>query len=308
MIGPGTRRAWHGRQEVLVTIEPFFDPRTWTLTYLVWDPATLDAVVVDPVLDYDPIRLRIHDESVQKLLARVAELKLALRWVLETHAHADHLSGADLLRRRTGAKIAIGARITDVQQVFAGVFQLGDEFPRDGRQFDRLVTEADVLEAGSLRVGVLETPGHTPACVTWRIGDAVFTGDALFMPDQGTGRCDFPNGSPEQLYTSIRKLYALPDATRVFVGHDYQPNGRALRWETTVGEEKASNIQLRGDTARDQFVAWRTARDKTLNLPNLIFQSLQVNIRAGALPPATDGRRFLKLPINLFDEPLPEVP
>lgn len=290
-----------------MTIEPFFDPRTWTLTYLVWDPATLDAVVVDPVLDYDPIRLRIHDESVQKLLARVAELKLTLRWVLETHAHADHLSGADLLRRRTGAKIAVGARITDVQQVFAGVFQL-DDFPCDGRQFDRLVTEGDVLEAGSLRVGVLETPGHTPACVTWRIGDAVFTGDALFMPDQGTGRCDFPNGSPEQLYTSIRKLYALPDATRVFVGHDYQPNGRPLRWETTVGEEKASNIQLRGDTARDQFVAWRAARDKTLNLPNLIFQSLQVNIRAGALPPATDGRRFLKLPINLFDEPLPEVP
>lgn len=291
--------------EVAVNIEAFFDPRTWTLTYLVWDPHTKDAVVVDPVLDYDPVRVRVHDESVAKLLARVAELGLALRWVLETHAHADHLSGADLIRRRTGAKIAIGARITDVQEVFAGVFQLGPDFPRDGRQFDRLVSDGDVVEAGSLRIRALETPGHTPACVTWTVGDAIFTGDALFQPDQGTGRCDFPNGSAEHLYTSIRKLYELPDATRVFVGHDYQPNGRPLRYETTIGEEKAANVQLRADTPREQFVAWRTARDKTLNLPNLLFQSLQVNIRAGALPAETGGRRFLRLPMNVFDAPEP---
>jgi glyoxylase-like metal-dependent hydrolase (beta-lactamase superfamily II) len=289
-----------------MTIEAFFDPRTWTLTYLVWDPTTKDAVVIDPVLDYDPNRIKVYDESVDKVLARVAQAGLTLRWVLETHAHADHLSGADLIRRRTGAKVAIGSRITDVQEVFAGVFQLDADFPRDGRQFDRLVAEGDVIDAGgALQIGVLETPGHTPACVTWHIGDAVFTGDALFLPDQGTGRCDFPNGSADQLYTSIRKLYALPDATRVFVGHDYQPGGRPVRWESTIGEEQDANVQLRGDTEREQFVAWRTARDKTLNLPNLLFQSLQVNIRAGALPPA-EGRPFLKLPINLFDGPAPE--
>ncbi|MEQ1570862.1 MAG: MBL fold metallo-hydrolase [Myxococcota bacterium] len=288
-----------------MTVEAFYDPRTWTLTYLVWDAATRDAVVIDPVLDYDANRVKVFDESVNKLQARVQELGLTVHWVLETHAHADHLSGADLLRRRLDAKVAIGERIREVQSFFAGVFQLGSDFPVDGRQFDKLVTDGERLTAGSLEVTAMATPGHTPACVTWQIGDAVFTGDALFMPDQGTGRCDFPNGSAAELHDSIRKLYALPADTRVFVGHDYQPGGREVRWESNIGEERDANVQLRGDTDRDTFVQWRTARDKTLALPNLLFQSLQVNIRAGALPPAAP-RAFLSLPVNLFDGPVPE--
>lgn len=290
-----------------MNIETFFDPRTWTLTYLVWDPATLDAVVIDPVLDYDPQRVRVHDESLRKLEARLDELGVRLHWSLETHAHADHLSGGGLLRRRRGARLAIGRRIVEVQAYFKKVFEIADdELQPDGRAFDRLVDDGDVVEAGSIRARVITTPGHTPACVTWQIGDALFTGDALFMPDQGTGRCDFPAGSAEQLYASIQKLYALPDSTRIFVGHDYQPGGRELRWETTVGEEKRANIQLKGDTTREAFVEFRTARDRTLNLPNLIYPSIQVNIRAGDLPAAGEkGIRYLKLPINLFDGPVP---
>lgn len=288
-----------------MNIETFFDPRTWTLTHLVYDPVTKDAAVVDPVLDYDPIRVKVYDESVKKLEARIAELGLKLHWVLETHAHADHMTGGDLLRRRLGAKIAIGDRIKNVQEVFTGIFQLED-VPTDGSQFDALVGDGGQVKAGSLTFKAITTPGHTPACVSWQVGDAVFTGDAIFMPDQGTGRCDFPNGSAEQLYDSIQKLYALPPETRIFVGHDYQPGGRELRWETTVAEEKDANIQLRGDTDRAQFVEWRKARDATLNLPNLIFQSLQVNVRAGALPEAHDGKRYLKMPMNLFDAPVPE--
>lgn len=290
-----------------MNIEAFFDPRTWTLTYLVFDPATKDAVVIDPVLDYDSIRVRVFDDSLKKLEARIAELGLRLHWVLETHAHADHMSGGSLLRKRHGARIAIGNRILEVQAFFKGAFDLGDEFVPDGHHFDRLVGEGDTIEAGSITASAMLTPGHTPACVSWRIGDALFTGDAIFMPDQGTGRCDFPNGSAEQLYSSIQKIYALPDATRIFVGHDYQPGGRELKYETTVGEQKAKNIQLRGDTPREQFVEWRTARDKTLNLPNLIFQSLQVNIRAGELPAAHgNGVRYIALPVNLFDAPAPQ--
>ena len=289
-----------------MNIETFFDPRTWTLTHLVYDPVTRDAVVIDPVLDYDAIRVRVYDDSVKKLEKRIAELGLKLHWVLETHAHADHMTGADLLRRRHGAKVAIGDRIKNVQQVFSGIFQLGADFPTDGRQFDALVPDGGTVKAGSLVFKAIATPGHTPACVSWQVRDAVFTGDAIFMPDQGTGRCDFPNGSAEQLYESIQKLYALPPETRLFVGHDYQPGGREVRWQTTVAEERDANIQLRGDTDRSQFVEWRKARDATLNLPNLNFQSLQVNVRAGALPEATDGTRYLKMPMNLFDAPVPE--
>jgi glyoxylase-like metal-dependent hydrolase (beta-lactamase superfamily II) len=274
-------------------VQPFFDARTFTLSYVVFDEETRDAVAIDPVLDYEPVGSYTHTESIDQLSAFVKNEKLRLHFALETHAHADHLSGADLLRRRTGAKIAIGARITDVQQVFAGVFQLGDEFPRDGRQFDRLVTEADVLEAGSLRVGVLETPGHTPACVTWRIGDAVFTGDALFMPDQGTGRCDFPNGSAAQMYDSVQKLYAYADATKVYPGHDYPPATRTWKHETTIGASKANNPQLRATTSKPDFVSMREARDKTLAAPKLLFPSVQVNIDAGRMPPVTNGKRYL---------------
>ncbi len=288
------------------TIESFFDPKTWTLSYLVYDPATKDAAVVDPVLDYDPIRVKVSDDSVRKIEARVRELGLKVHWVLETHVHADHLTGAGLLRKHLGAKIAISEKIKAVQEVFVGIFQIGDEVPTDGRQFDRLVGDGDVVEAGSLRFRAITTPGHTPACVSWHIGDAVFTGDALFMPDQGTGRCDFPAGSAEQLYDSVQKLYRLPPETRLYVGHDYQPNGRELRYQTTVAEERDANIQLRGDTDRDTFVKWRKARDATLNLPNLIFQSLQVNVRAGDLPAPHDGQRYLKMPLNRFDGPVPE--
>lgn len=288
-----------------MTVEPHFDPRTWTLTYLVWDPSTKDAVVIDPVLDFDPNRVRVTDDSLRRLEDRIRELGLTVHWVLETHVHADHLTGADLLRRRTGAKVAIGARIVEVQQFFGALFGLGGDFRADGSQFDRLVEDGEAWSAGSLSIRALATPGHTPACVTWQIGDAVFTGDALFLPDQGTGRCDFPNGSAAQLYDSIQRLYALPPETRVFVGHDYQPGGRELRWETTIGAERDANVQLRADTDRDSFVAWRSARDQTLALPNLLLQSLQVNIRAGALPPPTGARRYLTLPLNAFDGPEP---
>lgn len=281
-------------------IEAFFDARTWTITYLVYDPATRDAVIIDPVLDYDPLRVKVFEESIERYAARISELGLHLRWSLETHAHADHISAGAALRDRFGARLAIGAPITKVQAVFSGLVGRTD-VATDGSQFDRLVSDGDVVEAGSLRFEVIATPGHTPACVTWKIADAIFTGDALFMPDFGTGRCDFPGGSAEALYRSVRTLYALPDSTRVFVGHDYQPGGRAIAWESTIGEEKAANIQLRDDTTAEQFVGFRTARDAKLSPPNLIFQSLQCNIDAGRLPPARpDGVRQLVLPMGVF--------
>lgn len=282
-------------------IEAFFDPRTWTLTYVVWDEDTRDAVIIDPVLDYDPLAVKVYEESLDKLLAFVRQRELNVRLVLDTHAHADHLSGFQKLKAETGAKIGIGAKIGAVQAVFKQLFGLGDGFRTDGSQWDVLVAEGVDLRAGSLPIRVLHTPGHTPACVSYVIGDAVFTGDALFLPDYGTGRCDFPGGSAAELYDSIQKLYALPDTTRVFVGHDYQPGGRPVRWETTIGESKRSNIQLRGDTTKEAFVAMREARDRTLRPPNLIFQSLQVNANAGVLPePEPNGRRYLKLPMGVF--------
>ena len=283
-----------------MNVEAFFDSRTWTVTYLVWDPATKDAVIIDPVHDYDPLRVKVFEESVGRYTARIQELGLKLLWSLETHAHADHISAGALLRDRFGAKVAIGAPITGVQSFFKGL--LGrDDLAADGSQFDRLLRDGDAIDAGSLHIGVIATPGHTPACVTYHIGDAIFTGDALFMPDFGTGRCDFPRGSAADLYDSIRKLYALPDETRVFVGHDYQPGGRPVAWESTVGEEKRANIQLKAETTREQYVAFRTARDAQLSPPNLIFQSIQCNIDAGRLPPARpNGVVALVLPMGIF--------
>jgi len=282
-------------------VKAFFDPRTSTLTYVVWEPETGDAVVIDPVLDYDPVAGRIDSESADAVAAFIEAGGLNLRWVLETHAHADHLSGSQVLKERFGAGVAISEEITAVQRGFGDALNMAD-LARDGSQFDRLLRDGEVIEAGGLRVAVIATPGHTPACLTYRVGDAIFTGDAMFMPDFGTGRCDFPGGSAETLYDSVmNKLYALPDDTRVFVGHDYQPGGRALAYETTIGASREGNKQLRADTSRAQFVAWRAARDATLKLPRLLFQSLQVNIAAGALPtPEANGRRYLKLPINLF--------
>jgi glyoxylase-like metal-dependent hydrolase (beta-lactamase superfamily II) len=287
-----------------MNVNAFFDEPTWTVTYVVWDPETKDAVIIDPVLGYDPVGSQTNHEQIEKLDAFVREHGLRAHYVLETHAHADHLTAAQHLKRRLEAKVAIGENITTVQKTFKKLFDLPDDFATDGRQFDRLLANGDVIEAGSLKVETIHTPGHTPACVTYKIGDALFTGDALFMHDYGTGRCDFPAGSASDLYDSIQKLYALPDETRVFVGHDYSPGGREPRWETTISREKAENPQLNGTTTKEQFVTMREARDATLKAPKLIFQSVQVNVDAGRLPkPADNGKRYLKLPINLFGGP-----
>ena len=281
-------------------IKPFYDPVTYTLTYVVWDPQTEDAIVIDPVLDYDALSSQTSTARADEVTAFVRAQGLRLRYILETHAHADHLSGSQLLKRRFEAPIAIGEKITEVQKVFKNVFDLPESFATDGSQFDRLLRDGEVLEAGSLSIEVIATPGHTPACVTYRIDDVIFTGDALFTEDYGTGRCDFPAGSAEALYESVHeKLYHLPDETRVFVGHDYQPNGRELRWQTTIGESKRKNPQLRAETSREEFVAFRTARDETLAAPRLLYPSVQVNIDAGRLPAAhANGKRYLAIPLN----------
>lgn len=289
-------------------IKELYHPATFTLTYVVYDPATRDAVVIDPVLDYSPLGSQTSTESVEQVAAFVTREGLHLHHVLETHAHADHLSGSQYLKQRFGAKIAIGARITEVQKVFKDVFDLPEGFSTEGAQFDKLLQDGEVFSAGSLSIKVLPTPGHTPACVSFVIGDAVFTGDALFIEDYGTGRCDFPRGSADDLYTSIHEvLYALPDETRVFVGHDYQPNGRALRAETTIGASKRRNVQLTVETTREDFVKMRTARDAKLDAPRLLFPSVQVNVDAGRLPaPHANGKRYLNIPLNLF-KPTDEV-
>lgn len=281
-------------------IQHFYDPATFTLTYVVYDPKSRDAVVIDPVLDYDPLSSTTATQSIETVEAFLKKEGLRLHYVLETHAHADHLSGSQYLKRRFDAKVGIGARIRDVQKVFRTVFDLAPSFAIDGSQFDRLFEDGETITAGTLAVETIATPGHTPACVTYKIGDAIFTGDALFIEDSGTGRCDFPSGSADALYTSIQRLYALPDATRVFVGHDYQPNNRALRYETTIAKSKESNIQLRANTPREEFVKRRTERDATLSAPRLLFPSVQVNIDAGRLPkPHDNGLRYLSVPLNL---------
>lgn len=281
-------------------IRHFYDPATFTLTYVVYDPESRDAVVIDPVLDFDPLASQTSTTSLAAVEDLVAREGLRLRWVLETHAHADHFSGSQALKKRFGAPVAIGEKITEVQKIFKPVFDLGEAFPTDGQQFDRLLADGEVLSAGSLSVEVIATPGHTPACVTYKIGDAVFTGDALFLEDYGTGRCDFPGGSADQLYTSVHdRLYALPDDTRVFVGHDYQPNGRPLRWETTIGVQKEQNVQLSARTTREEFVRMRNDRDAKLSPPKLLYPSVQVNVDAGKLPTAhANGRRYLAIPLN----------
>jgi glyoxylase-like metal-dependent hydrolase (beta-lactamase superfamily II) len=282
-------------------VEAFFDPRTFTLSYVVWDPETRDAVVIDPVLDYEPVGSHTFTESVDKVSRFVETQKLRVHWVLETHAHADHLSGSQLLRRWFDAKVVIGEKITEVQQTFQRVFDLPESFPTDGSQFDRLVRDGETFRAGSLEIAVIATPGHTPACVTYRIGDSIFTGDVLFMEDYGTGRCDFPKGSAEAMYESVKKLYTLPDDTRVFPGHDYPPEGRDVRWETSIGASKAKNPQLSAKTEKTEFVRARNQRDATLAAPKLLFQSVQVNVGAGRLPDAHgNGIRYLSIPVNFL--------
>lgn len=288
-------------------IKDFYDPATFTLTYVVHDPASKDAIVIDPVLDYDPASSATATRSLESVSSYLAENGLRLRYVLETHAHADHLSGSQWLKKHHGGQVAIGARITEVQEVFKGVFDLGADFATDGSQFDRLLHDGETLNAGTVAVRVIATPGHTPACVSFLVGDALFTGDSLFIEDYGVGRCDFPKGSAETLYDSVQKIYALPDATRVFVGHDYQPGGRPVRAETTVGASKAANIQLKASTPKADFVKARKARDATLAAPRLLLPSVQVNVNAGKLPsPHANGKRYLNVPVNLF-KPTDEV-
>jgi len=269
---------------------------------VVFDPHTKDAVVIDPVLDYEPRGSQTTTTSVRFVADFIRWNQLNLRYILETHAHADHLSASQYLKREFSADVVISEEIQVVQETFKQIFNLSDDFRTDGSQFDRLVRDGETLEAGSLSVDIIATPGHTPACVTFEIGDALFTGDALFMPDFGTGRCDFPRGSAEDLYDSVHgKLYALPDETRVFVGHDYQPGNRALAYETTIGESKRNNVQLKAETTKEQFVEFRNQRDSTLQAPALLFQSVQINIDAGRLPvPANNEKRYLNLPLNLF--------
>ncbi|MNU68259.1 putative metallo-hydrolase [compost metagenome] len=276
-----------------------FDPATHTVSYVVADPAAGAAAIIDPVLDFDPAAARTSTGSVERLLDLIAERGWRLERVLETHAHADHLTGADEIRVRTGAPIGIGERIKQVQKTFGDLFEGSDVTP-DAGAFDQTFADGYRFRLGEMEVEVLHTPGHTPACVSYRIGDAVFVGDTLFMPDYGTARCDFPGGDARTLHRSIQKLLALPDATRVFVGHDYLPQGReAFAWETSIGAQKAENIHIGGGRSEDDFVALREARDATLSPPQLILTALQVNIRAGALPPsASSGRRFLKTPLN----------
>ena len=286
----------------MANIQAFYDEPTSTLTYVVWDPATKDAVIIDPVLDYDPLGSQTDTQSAAKVLDFVRRQGLKVHYIMETHAHADHLSSAQYLKDALGAQTVIGEHIRVVQETFKGIFNLPDDFPTDGSQFDKLVSDGETLTAGSLKFDVLHTPGHTPACVSYLIDDAVFTGDALFMHDYGTGRCDFPRGSAEDMYVSVHeKLYALPDQTRVFVGHDYQPGGRQLAYETSIGKSKELNPQLKASTTKEQFVKFRTERDRTLKSPRLLFQSVQVNADGGRLPaPEDNGHRYLRLPLNLF--------
>jgi glyoxylase-like metal-dependent hydrolase (beta-lactamase superfamily II) len=281
------------------TVQTFFDKATFTATHLVIDPATKAAAVIDPVLDFDPKAARLSTTSADAVLAAVREQGLDLKYVLETHAHADHLSAADYIRRETGAQVVIGAGIVEVQKAFIPLFE-ADDVAEDGRVFDGLVDESTVLPLGDLEIRVLHTPGHTPADVTYLIGDAAFTGDTMFMPDYGTARADFPGGDAATLYRSIQKILALPPETRIFIGHDYLPEGRSdYRWETTVAEQRERNVHIHEGVREQDFVAMRKARDATLAAPVLILPSLQVNIRAGALPKATPGGHvFLKIPVN----------
>lgn len=282
-------------------IHTFFDEPTNTVSYLVADPETKRAAVIDPVLDYDHKSGKGSVKSADAILAKAAKEGLKIDWVLETHAHADHLSGAPYIKIKTGAKVAIGERIREVQKIFRPVFNALD-VSGDGSEFDRLLKDGDTLEIGNLKGAVLTTPGHTPACVSYKIGDAVFVGDTLFMPDYGTARADFPGGDARTLFRSIRKLMAMPVETRLFMCHDYLPKGGRdyFAWETTVGEELAHNIHVHEGVSEDDFVSMRSARDATLAAPTLILPSIQVNIRAGNLPPVDkDGVHYLKIPVRL---------
>ncbi|MEW5726705.1 MAG: MBL fold metallo-hydrolase [Pseudomonadota bacterium] len=276
-----------------------FDPATSTVTYVVADPATGDCAVIDPVLDFDPRSGRVSTHSADKVAAIVRERGLTPRWILDTHVHADHMTGMAYLRESLGGRTGIGANVTDVQETFREFYSAEPGFKPDGSQFDHLFGDGEEFAVGDIPARALHIPGHTPACVAYVVGDVVFTGDALLMPDFGTARCDFPGGDARMLYRSVRRLLDLPGDTRMFVGHDYGPGGRAIAWETTVAAQRAGNVHIRDGVAEDKFVALRAERDATLELPALMLASVQVNMRAGRLPPAdANGVSYLKIPVT----------
>jgi len=288
--------------QLVPLVQHFFDEPTNTYSYVVQDPDSKHCAIIDSVLNFDYAAGRTNTESAEAILAFIKEKQLTVDWILETHVHADHLSAAPYLQEKTGAKLGIGEHITTVQDTFGKAFNAGTDFARDGSQFDRLFTDGDTFFIGALEARVLHTPGHTPACLTYVIGDAAFVGDTLFMPDYGTARCDFPGGDARTLYRSIQKIFALPEETRIFLCHDYKaPDRDEYAFETTVGEEKRNNVHVGGNATEDEFVKMRTERDATLDMPQLILPSVQVNMRAGHMPPAEDnGQQYLKIPLNLF--------
>lgn len=288
-------------------IRAFFDEPTNTVTYLVWDPASGQGVAIDPVLDFEPCSGTVDDESIEELLGVAAAEGVEIAWVLETHIHADHLSGAPLIKARTGARIGIGEHVREVQNIFRPIFG-AEDVKAEGGDFDRLFGDGEQLSVGGLTIEVMHTPGHTPACVSYRIGDALFVGDTLFMPDYGTARTDFPGGSARQLYRSIRRILALPPDTRLFLCHDYKAPGRDhFAWETTVGEERRANKHVHDGVDEEEFVAMRTERDRGLATPRLLIPSIQVNMRAGRFPPAeASGVRYLRIPVVLKDGAMPD--
>ncbi len=287
------------------TVSPFRHEPSGTWTYVVTDERTRDAVVIDPVLDYDSRSARTGTGSAELVAVHCEKAGLKVHWILETHAHADHISSAPYLKGRLGGGVAIGQGIRKVQATFKQIFGLGEDFAVDGGQFDRLLDDGDTVDAGSLRGRVMATPGHTNDSVAYLFGDALFVGDTLFMPDSGSARCDFPGGDAAELYRSIQRMFALPEATRVFVCHDYCPDGREARCETTIREQRDANIHVRDGVSEQEFVGMRRARDATLDVPNLLIPSVQLNIRAGTFPPAdVDGVSYLRVPLNVLGRPL----
>ncbi|RAP56924.1 MBL fold metallo-hydrolase [Oleiagrimonas sp. MCCC 1A03011] len=283
-------------------VKAFFDDPSNTFSYVVWDPDTLRAAIIDSVLDYDPASGTTRCDGADRIIAFVREKGLECEWIIDTHVHADHLSAAPYLKEALGGKLGIGEHITTVQNTFGKLFNAGTAFARDGSQFDHLFRDGETYRVGNIEAVAMHTPGHTPACMTHVIGDAAFVGDTIFMPDYGTARCDFPGGDAHTLYNSIQRLFALPDATRVFLCHDYKAPGREeFVYETSIGEQKRANVHVHTGVSEDAFVTMREARDAKLSMPTLILPSVQVNMRAGQLPPAEDnGVRYLKIPLNQF--------
>ncbi|WP_107495784.1 MBL fold metallo-hydrolase [Thalassobius sp. I31.1] len=284
--------------EVTPDVTAFFDPATNTISYVVKDPASKACAVVDSVMDIDYAAGRITSENADKIITFIQDNGLELAWQIETHVHADHLSAAPYIQEKLGGKVGVGQNITMIQDVFGKIFNEGTEFQRDGSQFDRLFKEGGVYQVGEMTCFAMHTPGHTPACMVHVMGNAAFVGDTLFMPDGGSARADFPGGCAAELYDSIQRVLALPDEMRLFMCHDYGPNGRDIQWETTVAEEKAANIHVGGGKSKDEFVKFRTERDAVLDMPKLIIPSLQVNMRAGEVPVDEHGDPMLKVPVN----------